>query len=97
MSQLWAAIRAKYRFILTVACLIGLGVMAYTFASRMTFRASGRLYLGEIENKSKGADASGELALRGDGQSEVASEIEILRSRSLMTRAILESGLNTSL
>lgn len=98
LGQLWAAVRGKYRFILAVSCLVGVSVMAYTFASRMSFRASGRLYLGEIDGKSKAAaPASGELALLGDGQSEVASEIEILRSRSLVTRAIVESGINTTL
>ncbi len=92
IAQLWAAVRAKYRFILAVGCLVGAGVMVYTFASRMSFRASGRLYLGEIDGKSASAASADELALVGDGQSQVASEIEILRSTSLVKR-----GLNTSL
>src|SRR3954471_3600471 len=92
ISQLWHALRAGYRFVLGTGVLVLATVMAVTFVSRMTFRATGRLYLGEIG--ARPSSAQNDLALGDDTQKEVASEIEILRSESLVTRAILASGLN---
>jgi|GEM_PF-442958 len=98
VAQLWGALRASYLFILFVAVAVGCTVMLLTLVSGMTFRASSRLYLGEINGKAAGpGSASSDLMLAGGAQSEVASEIEILRSSSLVTRAALESGLNVTL
>ena len=94
LSQLWQALRARWRFVLAMGVLALTVVMAVTFVSPMTFRASGRLYLGEIGSRSSGNAQSPELG--DDTQQEVASEIEILRSQSLATRAILASGLNAT-
>jgi uncharacterized protein involved in exopolysaccharide biosynthesis/Mrp family chromosome partitioning ATPase len=95
ISQLWQTLRARFRFVLLWGVLVCMAVMAVTFVSRMTFRATGRLYLGEIGARSANAPAS-DLALGDDTQKEVASEIEILRSQSLVTRAMLASGLNAN-
>ncbi|MES1175324.1 MAG: GNVR domain-containing protein [Myxococcales bacterium] len=96
-AQLLAAIRRSRGFILKVSLLVGSAVMLFTLASRMTFKATGRLYLGEIENKNGAAQAPSDLALASNQQGEVSSEIEILRSESLVSHAILETGLNATL
>lgn len=97
VSQLWTALRTNVGFISKVTVLVAVAVVAATLLSQMTFRTSGRLYLGEIERKSRAdAPAHGDLALNAETQTEVASEIEILRSQSLVTRAVLESGLNAA-
>jgi uncharacterized protein involved in exopolysaccharide biosynthesis len=96
ISELWQALRARLRFVLFMGVLVCAAVMAVTFVSRMTFKATGRLYLGEIGSKLSASPQTSELALSDDTQKEVASEIEILRSESLVTRAMLASGLNAN-
>src|SRR4051812_15316330 len=69
VSQLWHALRAGYRFVLGTGLLVLAAVLAVTFVSRMTFRATGRLYLGEIG--ARPSSAQGDLALGDDTQKEV--------------------------
>lgn len=94
LVQLGSTLRDHWRTIAAVTVAVFGVVMAATLMSRMEFSASGSLYLGEIEAKPKGG---GEFDLAGSGQSDVGSEIEILKSRSLIGRAVLKSGLNASL
>ena len=94
-AQLWRALRTRWRFVLGTGVLALAVVLGLTFVSPMTFRASGRLYLGEIGSRPSGAQST-DIALGDDTQQEVASEIEILRSQSLVTRAIVASGLNAN-
>jgi uncharacterized protein involved in exopolysaccharide biosynthesis len=96
ISELWHALRTRFRFVLGTGVLVCAAVMAVTFVSRMTFRATGRLYLGEIGGRPSGTTQSSELTLGEEAQQEVASEIEILRSEALVTRSILASGLNAN-
>jgi uncharacterized protein involved in exopolysaccharide biosynthesis/Mrp family chromosome partitioning ATPase len=96
LSQVWHALRARAGFVFGSGVFVLAVVLAVTFASRMTFRATGRLYLGEIGARGSGGSQQSELALSDDTQKEVASEIEILRSQSLVTQAILASGLNAN-
>lgn len=95
LSQLWHALRARFRFVLKAGFVVLGLVMLVTFVQRMTFRASGRLYLGEIGSRPS-ATSKSDLTLDNDSEEEVASEIEILRSESLVTSAILASGLNAN-
>lgn len=94
LGQLWSTLRESKRFILTFALLLFCAVVAHTMMSRMTFRSTGRLYLGELESK---RGNSGELDISGGGQGDVGSEIEILKSQSLVTRGILDAGLNVAI
>jgi tyrosine-protein kinase Etk/Wzc len=92
---LLAALRRKYRVVLGVGATTFALVMAATLLSTMEFGASSRLYLGELDGKTRSSVNSAEdLELALGGQSDLGSEIEILRSRSLVWRAVHESGLN---
>ena len=95
--QLWATVRQNYRFVLAVAALSFAVVMAFTLASRMQFRSSGRLYLGELDEKGRTSVPSNGFDFAGGVQGDVGSEVEILRSRSLITQAIYGAGLNVSI
>jgi len=97
VAQFFATLRQNGRSVLAVAGLAFALVMAFTLTSRMQFRSSGRLYLGELGAKDKTVGSAAELDLSGGGQGDLSSEIEIIRSRSLVERAILDSGLNVSL
>ena len=98
LGQIWLLLRANGRMVLAVAgALFGL-VMLVTLASRMEFRSSGRLYLGDLAGKSeRSATDSAPLDLSSSAQGDVGSEVEILKSQSLITRAILDSGLNVTI
>jgi tyrosine-protein kinase Etk/Wzc len=92
---LLSILRRRYRVVLGVGATTFALVMALTLLSKMEFEASSRLYLGELDAKARSSLASAEdLELALGGQSDLASEIEILRSRSLLSRAVREAGLN---
>jgi tyrosine-protein kinase Etk/Wzc len=95
VAQLWNTLRVNARFIFVVAALVFCLVMAFTFMSRMAFCSTGRLYLGELGGRA--TTTGGELDLSAGANSEASSEIEVLRSRSMVRRAILASGLNVTI
>jgi tyrosine-protein kinase Etk/Wzc len=98
LAQLWGTLQDNLRFVVGVAAVLFCTVMFATMMSRMSFRSSGRLYLGELETKAKSAaNSSGDLDFSGGGQGDVSSEIEIIKSQSLVTQAILASGLNVEI
>ena len=65
LSQLWRALRARWRFVVGMGVFVLGLVLAVTFVSPMTFRASGRLYLGEIGSRPS-AGAQSDPALGDD-------------------------------
>jgi tyrosine-protein kinase Etk/Wzc len=93
--ELWETIVQHSRLILGVALAVFLAVMTATAVAHMDFQSTGRLYLGELEAKAHPTGAA-ELELGSESQGAVGSELEILRSRTLVEQAILESGLNTA-
>jgi tyrosine-protein kinase Etk/Wzc len=95
--QLWSTVRQNYRFVLAIAVLAFAVVMAFTLGSRMQFRSSGRLYLGELDEKARTSAAANGFDFAGGVQGDVGSEVEILRSRSLITQAIYGAGLNVAI
>lgn len=98
VAQLGALLRQHLGFIVGVAAGVFALVVAFTLVSRLEFRSSGRLYLGELGDAVRpAASRSGEFDLSGDEQADVHSEIEIITSRSLLSRAVVESGLNASI
>jgi len=98
IHQLWQTIRQNLPLVLGVAAGVFLTVMVATLTSRMQFRSVGRLYLGELESSSANpARAGQELEISASSQGVVGSEMEIIQSRSLVSRAILESGLNVGI
>lgn len=97
-GQLLGLLRQHLRFIAAVGAGVFALVAAITLVSRMEFRSSGRLYLGELSEVARPPSARpGEIDLSSDEQADVHSEIEIITSRSLLSRAILESGLNATI
>ena len=98
LVQLWNTLRDNLSTVLVVAGLLFGAVMALTLSAPMEFESTGRLYLGELDREgSAGASGTSELDLSGAKLGDVASEIEILRSRTLVMRAILASGHNVSI
>lgn len=90
LFQLVKAIKAHRTFIVLCGVLIFLVTMGNALTSKMTFTTTGRLYLGEV-GAAKGDHA---LDLSGGNQTDMASEMEIVSSHSLVERAVLKSGLN---
>jgi tyrosine-protein kinase Etk/Wzc len=97
LSELWAALLENYRFMLIVGLVLFAFVMGLTMVSRMTFKSSGRLYLGELEAKRLQAATTGSLDLSGMGAGDLSSEMEILKSQTLISRAISACGFNVAL
>jgi tyrosine-protein kinase Etk/Wzc len=94
LMQLWSTLCRSYRLVLLVALLVFCAAMYRTLTSPMQFQASGRLYLGELDGNAHPAPAQNTIEFSGTGQGELGSEIEIIHSRSLVSRAILASGMN---
>jgi tyrosine-protein kinase Etk/Wzc len=70
--------------------------MSFALLTRMRFATKSRMYLGELEDKGRpDAPPSHKIDVASSGRSDLGSEIEILESRSLVSRAILAAGLNT--
>lgn len=98
VGQIWHLLRDNGRVVLGVAGVLFGAVMLLTLASRMEFRASGRLYLGDLAGGAERRSNDGApLDLSSTAQGDVGSEVEILKSQSLITRAILDSGLNVTI
>lgn len=95
LSQLWGMVRDNARLVFAIAGVVFVAVMAFCLSSRMMFTSVGRLYLGELEGK---VPASGNnIEISASTSSEASSEIEVLRSRSMVRRAVLASGLNVTI
>lgn len=90
LTHLFNALRTHWLFIALCGVLLFAAVVGATMFSSMKFRSSARLYLGEVgrAQKSDGIDLS------GADLSGVATEVEILRTRYLIERAVIASGQN---
>jgi Mrp family chromosome partitioning ATPase/uncharacterized protein involved in exopolysaccharide biosynthesis len=99
VHYLWQTLRQHYKLVANIGFGVFVSVMAATLFSHMQFRSMGRLYLGELESGPSGASAhpKEELELSAGSQGVVGSEMEIIQSRSLVSRAILDSGLNVGI
>jgi tyrosine-protein kinase Etk/Wzc len=96
IATMFKTIRDQWRFIARIGVSLLLAVMTLTLLMRMNFKATGRLYLGELDKQAQGA-ARPDLELSSAASGEVASEIEIMKSHSLVKQAIASSGLNAIL
>jgi len=94
--HLLSMVNQNRRVVLLTAVAIFALVMAATLLSGMQFRSSGRLYLGELDTRSRSAAVSNEFEITGGAEGDLGSEIEIIKSRSLITQAILKSGVNVT-
>lgn len=95
VARLLAVVGQRWKTVVAITVLTFAVVMGVTLRSHMTFSSSGRLYLGELS--SAPPPASDEVDLTAGPQGDVSSEVEILTSRSLIAKAVLESGLNARL
>lgn len=91
-----ALIGAKFRIAL-IAVVVFAAVMVHTALTQMDFRVHGSLYLGELQTRGDILDRLSAQFSMGDEKGDVGTQIEILRSRSRVTQAVLASGLNTRL
>jgi uncharacterized protein involved in exopolysaccharide biosynthesis/Mrp family chromosome partitioning ATPase len=97
VAEIWDSLH-DHRWLIFGTLLLGLSTMlAVTLLSRMQFKATGGLYLGDLDGRGMTSGAPSEaLDFLGGGHAELGTEIEVLKSESLVSRAILESGLNLS-
>ena len=93
LSGLWTALRERARFVLATGLLLFAVVMAATLLSAMEFSSSGRLYLGELDRSSGAASGSG-LEFAAGAAGDLSSEIEIIKSRALVAKAVVHAGMN---
>ncbi|HMJ11890.1 MAG TPA: GNVR domain-containing protein, partial [Polyangiaceae bacterium] len=94
-ADIGSTLRDK-RWVIALCALLAVAVvLGFTLSSRMTFRTSGSLYLGEVQDKGA-PPANAEADFLASPQGELGTEIEILKSEMLATNAILESGLNVN-
>ncbi|MFZ5890682.1 MAG: GumC family protein [Myxococcota bacterium] len=97
VAEIWDTLH-DHRWLMLAMLLLGLlGMLGATLLSRMQFKATGGLYLGDLDERGVASGAPSEaLDFLGGGRAELGTEIEVLKSESLVSRAILESGLNLS-
>ena len=100
LGLLWRALRARWRVVAATTIAGGLLALLMVLAMQPLFQASGSFYLGDVSQKpgmpTGGLVGAGLSSLFGGllGGSGVDTQVEILKSRDLMVRAIEASGLN---
>jgi tyrosine-protein kinase Etk/Wzc len=93
VGTLWAGRRlAMLITIGVVAC-----VLAITMATRMKFNVASSIYMGDLKSTGGMLDVVASQLDVGLEKGDITTEIEILKSRKLLTQAILASGLNAKL
>jgi tyrosine-protein kinase Etk/Wzc len=98
LTDIYLILLRQRRTVLACAATVLGAVVAVTLLSPMKFRARGSLYLGELQEVRPLQSAMPEqLDFLGGRGGDVGTEMEILRSRTLVKRAVLVSGLNVSL
>jgi tyrosine-protein kinase Etk/Wzc len=95
-SQVWNLLVQRWRTIAAISIAFFVITVALTLNATMEFRSTGRLYLGELENKKPNGGSDQRVDFVEGDQSDLGSEIEIIRSESLLAQAILDSGLNVT-
>ena len=95
VGTLAGAVRRDLGLILGCSGLAFALALAWTLSRQMTFRSVGRLYLGDSVEQS--GPPGQDIDIVGHEPSDVLSEIQVLKSRTLIERAILAAGLNTEL
>ncbi len=89
--------RQRRTIALCAAAVLGVVVLV-TLVSPMKFRAQGSLYLGELQaDRPAPGQVPEQLDFLGGRHEHVGTEVEILKSRTLIRRAVLASGLNVRL
>jgi tyrosine-protein kinase Etk/Wzc len=83
------------RIALSMAVTIGLA-LAYVLFTAPQFMIGGSLYLGDARSTAPAGAASSGLSFLSDFQaiSDINTQVDLIKSKALVERAILESGLN---
>ncbi|MBU6448396.1 MAG: hypothetical protein KGQ26_02105 [Rhodospirillales bacterium] len=99
LSQAFRLLRARVRTILLFTILASAAALLYVLFATPQFTSQGALYLGETQQSSSSSgDANGTVDLSAySTQSDVETQIELLTTGTLITRAALETGLNTAI
>lgn len=97
VAAVWGVLRDQWRMITTVGLVLFCLALTVTLLSHMEFKSNGRLFLGELNNKLRPVAPAGEIDISGNTPSDLGSEIEILKSRSIVTQAVLRAGLNATI
>ncbi len=99
VSQFLRTLRRRARTVLLLTALAAGAALLHALFAAPQFTAQGALYLGETEHGDTGGDdSSGPVNLFAySTQSDVETQIELLTTGTLIERAILETGLNTTL
>ncbi|HXJ23393.1 MAG TPA: hypothetical protein VMT03_24480 [Polyangia bacterium] len=94
LSELWMLLRRNAR--LLIICIGGatMAMAALTLLGRMTFRAKGSLYLGEVQRHLGAQEGLPEqIDFVGGQTDEIGTELAILQSDDALREAALRSGL----
>ena len=99
VSEFIRTLRRRARTVLLFTSLAGGAALLLVLFTRPQFTAYGALYLGESQRGGASpSDADGTVNLFAySTQSDVETQIELLTTGTLIERAVLETGLNTTL
>ena len=99
ISQFIRTLRRRARTVLLFTALAGGAALLHALFATPQFTAQGALYLGETQQSGPNTgDADGTVNLSAySTQSDVETQIELLTTGTLIKRAMLETGLNTTL
>lgn len=99
VRQLFSILGRRIHVILFFTFIVAAAAILHVLFATPQFTAHGALYLGETQQEGPGAgDANGTVNLSAySTTSDVETQIELLTTGTLIQRAILETGLNTSI
>ena len=98
IGELARVLRRHKRLVLKIAVTIFVVATAWVLLTRMRFTATARIYLGELEApRATGGQRDETIDLSPEVSGDVGTEVELLRSRSLIGRAVLASGVNATI
>lgn len=99
IGQLARVLRRRARTIIFFTALAGAAALLHVLFATPQFTAHGALYLGATQQgPSSGNDDTGTVNLSAySTQSDVETQIELLTTGTLIERAVLETGLNSTL
>jgi tyrosine-protein kinase Etk/Wzc len=97
-GQFIGAMRQRLATISIFIFIVAFLALVHVLIATPQFTAQGVLYLGETQDTGDGSDSSGPVNLSAySTQSDVETQIGLLTTGTLIQRALLETGLNTTL
>lgn len=93
--RIWIILVHGRWWVLGITGVLILIALALTLNSRMSFKTSGSLYLGDtLKSDTAFNDRRIQDLVGAPGNEAVGNELEIIKSRELVTQAILKAGIN---